>query len=55
MGVTPGDGLLGEYSKFQGERARQFAIEIDGATAHTCHHARVLYFGAFELDKVMAA
>jgi hypothetical protein len=50
-GCDAGDGLLGEYSKFQGERARQFAIEIDGAAAHPCHHARVLHFGAFELDE----
>ena len=50
-GCDAGDGLLGEYSKFQGERASQFAIEIDGAAAHTCHHAGVLHFGAFELDK----
>ena len=50
-GCDAGDGFLGEYSEFQGERARQFAIQIDGAAAHTCHHAGVLHFGAFELDK----
>ena len=50
-GCDAGDGLLGEYSEFQGERTRQFAIEIDGAAAHTCHHPGVLHFGALELDK----
>src|SRR6266478_3561975 len=50
MGVTPAMASLVKIPSFR-ERARQFAIQIDGAAAHTCHHPGVFHFGAFELDK----
>jgi len=52
MGCDASDGLLGENSEFQGERAPPvLPSRIDGAAAHTCHHPGVFHFGAFELDK----
>ena len=44
MGVTPAMGFFGEDAEFQGECARQFAVEIDGAAAHASDYSGVLDF-----------
>jgi hypothetical protein len=46
-----GDGLFGENAELQGESAREFSFEVDGAAAHAGDDAGVLHLRAFELDK----
>ena len=46
-----GDGFFGEDAQFQGERAGEFAVEVDGAAAHAGDHAGVFDFWAFELHQ----
>ena len=50
-GSYAADGFLGEDAKFEREGAGEFAFEIDGAAAHPCDDAGVLYFWPFELDE----
>jgi len=45
------DGIFGEDAEFEGERAREFAIQIDGAAAHARDDASALDLGAFELNE----
>ena len=50
-GSDAADRFFREDAEFERERAGKFAFEVDGAAAHACDHARVLYFWPFELDE----
>src|SRR5262249_11807504 len=41
---NPSDRFLGEFPDTEGKRTREFAIEIDGAAAHTGYDASVFHF-----------
>ncbi len=45
------DGIFGEDAELKGERAREFAVQIDGAAAHAGDDASALDFRTFELDQ----
>ena len=50
-GGDASDGFLGEDAQFQRERAGEFSVEIDGASAHSRDDAGVFNFRALELDE----
>ena len=50
-GRDPGDGFFGEDAQLQRKGAGEFAVEIDGAAAHSGNHACVLNLGPFQLDQ----
>ncbi len=50
-GRYAGNGVLGENTELERERASKLAVEINRAAAHSCDHAGTLDFGPFELNE----
>ncbi len=50
-GRDPGDGFFGEDAQLQRKGPGKFAVEIDGAAAHSGDHACVLNLGPFQLNQ----